>query len=53
MTQEKKKSYQVLTGINFPPGKRAEAGDIRDDIPAQSIPWLLEQGHIKPAKKGK
>ena len=26
---------------------RAEAGDIVDNLPEVSIPWLLEQGHIK------
>jgi hypothetical protein len=30
-------------------GKRAEAGDIVDDLPSGSVKWLLEQGHIAPA----
>lgn len=39
--------YEVLVGINYPPKKRAEIGDVRDDIPGESIPWLLEQGIIR------
>ena len=27
--------------------KRAEPGDVVDDLPVQSIPWLLEQGQIR------
>lgn len=38
--------YKVLAGINYPPDNRAEAGDIVADLPAKSIPWLLEQGYI-------
>lgn len=26
--------------------KRVESGEVVDDIPAASLPWLLEQGHI-------
>lgn len=56
-------SYKVLTGINYPPNKRAEIGDVVSDIPASSVKWLLDQGIIevvggaekpaakKPAKK--
>jgi len=50
-------AYKVLTGVDYPPDKRAEAGDVVDDLPATSISWLLSQGHIedldpkpKPAK---
>ena len=28
--------------------RRAEPGDVVTDLPAQSIAWLLEQGHIEP-----
>lgn len=28
--------------------KRAEPGDVVADLPAASVPWLLEQGHIAP-----
>lgn len=47
--------YRVLQGIDYPPNKRAEVGDIVEDIPAQSIKWLLDSGIIedtdKPTKK--
>lgn len=39
--------YEVLAGIDYPPNKRAEAGDIVSDLPKDSIPWLLESGIIK------
>lgn len=42
--------YQVLVGMDYA-GKRAEPGDIVDDIPAKSISWLLEQGCIEKADK--
>ena len=47
--------YRVLQGIDYPPNKRAEIGDVVEDLPAASIKWLLESGAIedssKPAKK--
>jgi len=47
--------YRVLSGIDYPPNKRAEAGKIVEDLPATSVKWLLESGIIedadKPAKK--
>jgi len=47
--------YRVLQGIDYPPNKRAEVGAVVEDIPAQSVKWLLESGIIedadKPAKK--
>lgn len=47
--------YRVLQGIDYPPNKRAEVGDIVEDIPAQAIKWLLDSGIIedtdKPTKK--
>jgi len=39
--------YEVLVGIDYPPNKRAEAGDIVSDLPKDSITWLLESGIIK------
>jgi len=39
--------YKVLTGLSYPPDKRAEVGSIVDDIPAKSVKWLLEKGHIE------
>lgn len=41
-----KPAYRVIRGLNFH-GKRAEPGDIRRDIPPQSVAWLLERGHIE------
>lgn len=43
--------YRVLTGIDYPPNKRAEAGQVVEDLPAQSIKWLLESGLIEDASK--
>lgn len=39
-------------GINYPGGpkggeKRAEAGDVVDDLPAKSVGWLLAQGYLE------
>jgi len=42
-----KTTYKVLQGIDYPPKKRAEAGDIVDDLPASAISWLLEAGAIE------
>lgn len=41
--------YKVLVGIDYPPNRRAEIGDIVDDIPSKSIKWLREQGIIELA----
>lgn len=43
--------YRVLTGLSYPPDKRAEIGDVVDDLPAQSIKWLLADGFIEDASK--
>lgn len=40
--------YKVLVGIDYPPNKRAEPGDIVDDLPSRSIKWLREGGMIEP-----
>lgn len=49
--------YKVLVGLDYPPGKRAEAGDVVDDLPGKSIKWLRDEGIIEPvdepAAKGK
>ena len=39
--------YKVLTGIDYPPDKRAEAGSIVSDLPEKSTKWLLDQGLIE------
>lgn len=41
-------SYLVRVGLSYPPGKRAEPGDVVDDIPAVSLPWLLACGALTP-----
>jgi len=43
--------YRVLTGIDYPPNKRAEVGQVVEDLPPQSIKWLLEAGFIEDASK--
>jgi hypothetical protein len=47
------KAFRVLVGLNYP-GKdgeqRAEPGDIVSDLPAKSVKWLTEQGHIEPVE---
>lgn len=44
---------RLLAGENLPMEERrmkaAAAGEIVDDIPTCSVPWLLEQGCIEPA----
>lgn len=37
-------------GIDFPGGRRAEAGQVVDYITPESAAWLLRDGHIEPAK---
>lgn len=39
--------YICLNGMNYGDIRR-ERGDIVDDIPADSLEWLLEWGHIEP-----
>lgn len=46
-------AYRVLVGLDYPPDRRAEAGDVVDDLPGKSIKWLTEQGLIEPADKAK
>ena len=43
--------YRVLQGIDYPPNKRAEAGEIVTDLPPQSVKWLLESGIVEDADK--
>lgn len=44
-------AYRVLTGLNYPPDKRAEVGAVVDDLPPKSIKWLAAQGLIEPVGK--
>lgn len=40
-------SYRALVGLDYPPGKRAEPGDVVTDLPGKSAKWLLKQGKIE------
>ena len=43
-----KEQYRVLVGMNYPPNdKRAEPGDVVDDIPPASAAWMLRDGAIE------
>lgn len=41
--------YKVLVGIDYPPNKRAEIGNIVDDLDGKAIKWLLDGGYIESA----
>jgi hypothetical protein len=42
-------TYIAVVGLNYgDPEKRVEPGEEVSDLPAESIPWLLEQGCIRP-----
>lgn len=43
--------YRVIHGLDYD-GKRAEPGEIREDIPVNSVPWLLDGGHIETVDEG-
>lgn len=38
--------YRVLTGLDYE-GKRAEPGDVVNDLPGGSIKWLEKGGYIE------
>lgn len=42
--------YRVRVGLNYL-GLRKEPGEIVSDIPADDIPWLIEQGAIEPVEE--
>lgn len=46
-------SYRVIRGLGYPDAdgheKRAEPGDLVDDIPEGSVGWLLNDGAIEKA----
>jgi hypothetical protein len=53
-------TYRVLRGIDYPPSKRAEVGDVVSDLPERSVKWLLSSACIvevdepkRPPKMGK
>jgi len=43
--------YRVLKGLDYPPNKRAEVGAVVEDLPANAIKWLQEDGIIEDATK--
>jgi hypothetical protein len=43
--------YRVLKGIDYPPNKRAEVGDVVNDLAPSSVKWLLEIGAIEDVNK--
>ena len=42
----KSKSYLAVDGIDYPPNKRVESGEVVDDLPSNAIKWLLDCGAI-------
>lgn len=40
--------YRAVVGLDYPPNKRAEAGDLVSDLPEKSVAWLLSSGFIEP-----
>ena len=46
-------SYRAMVGMNYigPDGAdvRVEPGDVREDFPEQSLPWLIEGGYVVAA----
>ena len=46
------KHYEALVGLDYK-NRRLEPGDIADDIPQQSVKWLLADGLIRVAKPAK
>jgi len=42
--------YRVIVGVDYPPDRRAEPGDVVDDLPGKSIKWLVDQGIVEPVK---
>lgn len=45
---KKKTLYRAIVGLDYPPDRRVEAGELADDIPPVSLGWLLEQGLVEP-----
>lgn len=44
-------SYRVLAGIDYPPNKRVEIGDVVTDLPGSAIRDLLAIGAIESTDK--
>lgn len=54
MAREK---YRALVGLDYPPNnkepkRRAEPGDVVDDLPPKVIGWMLEIGAIEKVEPG-
>jgi len=45
--------YRVNRGLNYPPNKRAEIGDVVSDLPDKSVKWLIASGVIEPLTEEK
>jgi hypothetical protein len=39
--------YRAIVGVDYPPNKRVEAGDLVSDLPEKSAKWLLAAGFIE------
>lgn len=49
------KKYRASTGLSYSTkggDRRVEPGEVVDDIPPKSVPWLLRQGHIEEVEGG-
>lgn len=51
MADKPASKYRAVVGIDYPPNKRAEPGDVVTDLPAKSLKWLLDCGAIVAADK--
>lgn len=49
-TRRPAQRFRVLVGLDYH-GIRREPGEIADDIPVKSIPWLLLEGLIEPIEE--
>lgn len=47
MANSKKIKHKVLIGLNYPPNRRAEPGDVVDDIPDFAVHKLEHGGVIE------
>jgi len=39
--------YRAVVGVDYPPNKRVEAGDLVSDLPEKDVKWLLSSGFIE------
>ena len=39
--------YRAVVGVDYPPNKRIEAGDLVSDLPEKDVKWLLSSGFIE------